>query len=53
MRTPSFTERLSASDAAKKAQLERAKRIAEDPDRAERLNRLYRSLHARHSVKEA
>ena len=37
MRTPSFTERLSASNAAKRAQLERAKRIAEDPERAERL----------------
>src|SRR5437763_13162227 len=37
MRAPSFTERLSASNAAKKAQLERAKRIAEDPERAERL----------------
>jgi hypothetical protein len=37
MRTPNFTERLSASNAAKKAQLERAKRIAEDPERAERL----------------
>src|ERR1700704_1143876 len=37
MRTPSFTERLSASNAAKKAQLERAKRISEDPERAERL----------------
>jgi hypothetical protein len=37
MRTPGFTERLSASHAAKKAQLERAKRIAEDPERAERL----------------
>ena len=37
MRTPSFAERLIASNAAKKAQLERAKRIAEDPERAERL----------------
>jgi hypothetical protein len=37
MRTPSFTERLSASRAAKKAQLERAKWIAEDPELAERL----------------
>jgi len=37
MRTPNFTERLSASNAAKKAQLERAKRITEDPQRAERL----------------
>jgi len=30
--TPNFTERLSASTAAKKAQLERAKRIAKDPN---------------------
>ena len=37
MRTPSFTERLRASNAAKKAQFERAKRISEDPERAERL----------------
>ena len=37
MRAPNFTERLSASNAAKKAQLERAKRIAENPERAERL----------------
>ena len=37
MRTPSFAERLSMANAAKKAQLERAKRIAEDPERAERL----------------
>src|ERR1051326_9450058 len=37
MRTPSFAERLIASNAAKKAQLERAKRIAEDPERAKRL----------------
>jgi len=37
MRTPGFAERLSASNAAKKAQLERAKRIADDPERAERL----------------
>jgi hypothetical protein len=28
MRTPNFAERLSASNAAKKAQLERTKRIA-------------------------
>ena len=31
----SFTERLGASNGAKKAPLERAKRIAEDPERAE------------------
>jgi hypothetical protein len=32
MRTPSFAERLRESNAAKKAQLERAKRIAKDPN---------------------
>jgi hypothetical protein len=37
MRTPSFTERLSASNAAKKAQLERARWIVDDPERAERV----------------
>jgi len=35
MRTPNFTERLSMANAAKKAQLERARRIVDDPDRAE------------------
>ena len=34
---PSLADRLSMANAAKKAQLERAKRIAEDPERAERL----------------
>ena len=37
MRTPNFTERLNMANAAKKAQLERARRIAEDPERTERL----------------
>ena len=37
MRRPSFAERLSMANAAKKAQLERARRIAKDPERAERL----------------
>jgi Family of unknown function (DUF6481) len=37
MRTPNLADRLSMANAAKKAQLERAKRIAEDPERAERL----------------
>src|SRR5690349_6198569 len=37
MRTPSLADRLSMANAAKKAQLERAKRMAEDPERAERL----------------
>src|SRR5215470_18065053 len=37
MRTPNFAERLSMANAAKKAQLERARRIVDDPERAERL----------------
>jgi len=37
MRTPNFAQRLSMSNAAKKAQLERAKRLADDPERAQRL----------------
>jgi hypothetical protein len=36
MRTPNLTDRLSAAREAKKALLERAKAIAEDPERAER-----------------
>src|SRR5436190_23537185 len=37
MRTPNFAERLSMANAAKKAQLDRARRIVDDPERAERL----------------
>lgn len=37
MRPPSLADRLSMANAAKQAQLERAKRIAEDPERAKRL----------------
>src|SRR5438552_8702035 len=37
MRTPNLADRLSTANAAKKAQIERAKRMAEDPERAERL----------------
>ena len=37
MRTPNSTERLTMANAAKKAQLERARRIVDDPDREERL----------------
>src|SRR5262249_1416937 len=37
MRTPNFAERISMANTAKKAQLERAKRLAEDPQRVERL----------------
>ena len=36
MRTPNFAEHLSMANAAKKAQLERARRIADDPESAER-----------------
>ena len=37
MKTPNFKDRLSAASAAKKAQLERARAIAEDPERLERI----------------
>src|SRR5438477_7574837 len=37
MRTPNLADRLSMASAAKKAQLERAKRMAEDPEQAQRL----------------
>ena len=37
MRTPNLADRLSMASAAKKAQLERAKRMAEDPEQAPRL----------------
>lgn len=37
MRTPNFKDRLSAASAAKKAQIERAREIAGDPERLKRL----------------
>jgi hypothetical protein len=37
MRTPDLKDRLSAASAAKKAQLERARAIAEDPERLKRI----------------
>src|SRR5436190_18625349 len=37
MRTPNLADRLSMANAAKKAQLERAKHMAEDPERAQRI----------------
>src|SRR5438874_13289313 len=37
MRTPNLADRLSMASAAKKAQLEGAKRMAEDPEQAQRL----------------
>ena len=53
MRTPNFAERLSTANAAKKAQLERARRIADDPERAERLKAREEMIAARnHRVAE-
>jgi hypothetical protein len=37
MKTPDFKDRLSAASAAKKVQLERARAIAEDPERLKRI----------------
>ena len=37
MRTPDFKDRLSAAGAAQKAQIERARAIAEDPERLKRI----------------
>jgi len=37
VRTPDFKDRLGAASAAKKAQVERARAIAEDPDRLRRI----------------
>ena len=37
MRTPDFKDRLSAASVAKKAQIERARAIAEDPERLKRI----------------
>jgi hypothetical protein len=37
MRTPDFKDRLSAASAARKAQIERARAIAEDPERSKRI----------------
>ena len=37
MRTPDFKDRLAAAGAAKKAQIERARAIAEDPARLRRM----------------
>lgn len=37
MRTPDFKDRLSAASAAKKAQIERARAVAEDPERLKRI----------------
>ena len=49
MKTPDFKDRLSAASAAKKAQLERARAIAEDPERLKRIEARSESIAARNS----
>jgi hypothetical protein len=47
MKTPDFSDRLSAASAAKKAQLERARAIAEDPERLDRIRARTETVAAR------
>jgi hypothetical protein len=47
MRTPDFNDRLSAANAAKKAQIERAQAIAEDPERLKRIEARTESITTR------
>ena len=49
MRTPDFKDRLSAASAAKKAQIERARAIAEDPERLKRIEARSEIIAARNS----
>ena len=49
MKTPDFKDRLSAAGAAKKAQLERARAIAEDPERLKRIKARSEIIAARNS----
>jgi hypothetical protein len=49
MKTPDFRDRLSAASAAKKAQLERARTIAEDPERLKRIEARSQIIAARDS----
>jgi hypothetical protein len=49
MKTPDFRDRLSAARAAKKAQLERARAIAEDPERLKRIEARSQIIVARNS----
>ncbi|MBV8737129.1 MAG: hypothetical protein JO007_07695 [Alphaproteobacteria bacterium] len=49
MKTPDFKDRLSAANAAKKAQLERAQAIAEDPERLKRIEARSEIIAARNS----
>ena len=49
MKTPDFKDRLSAASDAKKAQVERARKIAEDPDRVKRIEARSQIIAARNS----
>jgi Family of unknown function (DUF6481) len=49
MKTPNFKDRLSAASDAKKAQLERARKIAEDPERLKRIEARSQIIAARNS----
>lgn len=49
MKTPDFKDRLSAASAAKKSQLERARAIAEDPERLKRIKARSEIIAARNS----
>ena len=49
MKTPDFRDRLSAARAAQKAQLERARTIAEDPERLKRIEARSQIIAARNS----
>ena len=49
MKTPDFRDRLSAASTAQKAQLERARTIAEDPERLKRIEARSQIIAARNS----
>jgi hypothetical protein len=49
MKTPDFRDRLTAASAAKKAQLERARTIATDPERLKRIEARSQIIVTRHS----
>jgi translation initiation factor IF-2 len=49
MKTPDFRDRLSAASAAKRVQLDRARTIAEDPERLKRIEARSQIIAARNS----
>ena len=53
MKTPDFKDRLGAASAAKKAQIERARAIAEDPTRLRRIEARSEIIAARKAEEEA